>query len=387
MTAQAHIRLVLLVVSWTALVVRSRAVTSRRQRPMWLALLALAIEMLLLQAPVAAAVRAVSGVANLDVFVGGFCHVVMTTIIWTVVSADPRNVDAGRPSTWRWWYAGGTVVVMLASEVLATVGHDPARQRALPKPTTFTMLTVAWLAYLCFVAVSSADATVRLWRHYQATTFRALRLALAFLGAGTTASLVYVVARLITVMADSPTGFLTVTYASTTYFLFFSFGCVTAVVAPLVTAVRSWWQRCQLFVLWHDITTAVPEVVLERCPSWWTDLTRIRRNNVRLQRRVIEIRDAALALREWVTPGEVAELTDRVAAAGVAGDEAAAMVTARWLRLGRAAKLAGLPRTADVPDVASGGGTDIDSELRWLMRVRRAYRAVADEPATRVPAR
>ncbi|MFI7601268.1 MAB_1171c family putative transporter [Actinoplanes sp. NPDC049681] len=377
MTAQQTIRLVLLVVSWAALIVRSRAVLSARQRPMWLALLALAVEIALLQRPVAAVVTHSSGVPNLDVFVGGFCHVAMITILWTVASTSPSGPPSRRGSRFRLWFTTLTVIAMLISEVCSTLLAEPTRQRALPMAVGRSIITVGWLAYLLFIAVVSVDCTWRLWRHHRATSFGALRLAIALLCVGTTASAVYVVGRIFTIMdgarPGSPSALL-VMCASSTYFLCYVFGCAIVVLAPIVAGMRAWWQRCRLYRLWRSLTEAVPGVVLEESPSIYRDVLRMRRNAVRLQRRVIEIRDAAITLREWISPEQFATVTAEVAGSGASGMAASATVTARCLALGRKAKRAGEARSIDVPDIATSGGEDLDSELRWLMAVRDAYR-------------
>ncbi|HKT03260.1 MAG TPA: MAB_1171c family putative transporter [Rugosimonospora sp.] len=388
MTVQAGIRLALLAFSSVALLVRSPSVFSRRARPMWLALLALTVELLLLQQPVAIAVDRFSHLAYFAVFAGGYCHMALTMVIWTVTAADPRRSGAGyRGNAWRWWFAGCAVAVILPSEIVATIQQSSTRVRALPQPTQINGLTLAWTAYLCFIAVSSSDATVRLWRQLRVTAFPTLRLALAILGVGTTASLVYVVGRAVTLVTTSPGASEVVLYSSTTYFLCFTAGCVTVLAGPLIEAVVAWRQRCRLFHLWRSVTSAVPDVVFEECPSLWQDVRRVRGNKIRLHRRVVEIQDAALALREWVTPEQASRFADEVAALGLTGEEADATVAARCLDLGRAAKQSGMGRSDAVPDISTGGGADIGGELRWLMLVRRAYREGSVEPTTSAPAR
>jgi hypothetical protein len=246
----------------------------------------------------------------------------------------------------------------------------------LPVSAFENVITLGWAWYLIFVAVASADSARRLWRHQRTSSFGALRLAIQLLFLGACASVVYVPARAITVLNSSGPGSvsdLLVLYTSVTYFLCFVFGCAIVAVAPIAGGLRAWWQRCRLFSLWHSLTEFVPGVVLEETPSLGRDLFRVRRNVVRLQRRVIEIRDAAITLREWVTPEQLAAVTAEVTASGLAGMQAAGAVTARCLALGRAAKLAGAPRSTEVPAIATSGGDDLDSEVRWLMAVRAAY--------------
>jgi len=383
MTEQV-VRLVLLAVSWSALILRSRAVFSARQRPVWLALLALAVEIQLLQDGVAETVNEVSRVPNLDVYLGGFCHIAMMSILWNIASADSPGSRAWLARRFRKWFTVWTVSVILVVESWSAIVSEATRERALPISPLQNIITVGWVSYLVFMAVASADSAQRLWRHQRASSFGALRLAITLLFAGSCASIVYVIGRAATVVdgvaPGSPSDSL-VLYASATYFLCFVFGCAIVVVAPLGVAVRAWWQRCRLFRLWHSLTEVVPGVVLEGCPSLGRDLLRVRRNVVRLQRRVIEIRDAAITLREWVTPEEVAAVTSEVTGRGLSGVDATQAITAGCLAVGRAAKLAGAPRSTEVPAIATLGGDDLGSEVRWLMAVRAAYRELPSSSA------
>ncbi|WP_342353749.1 MAB_1171c family putative transporter [Couchioplanes caeruleus] len=370
--------------SWTALILRTQAAFSARQRPVWLVLLALAVEIALLQDVVAATVLRVSGVPNLDVYLGGFCHVAMMSILWTIASADSSSTPSRLGRRFRFWFTALTVTVMLVVELWSIVGAEMTRHRALPMSASRNIITVGWAAYLVFMAVASTDSTRRLWRHGRAASFGALRLALALLCLGTCASVVYVAGRAVTIVDGSEPGSpsaLLVMYASMTYFLCFVLGCAIVVVAPVVAGVRAWWQRCRLFHLWRSLTEAVPGVVLEETPSLGRDLLRIRRNAMRLQRRVIEIRDAAITLREWVTSEQLAAVTAEVSEQGLSGMAATGAVTARCLALGRAAKQAGAARSMEVPAVATSGGDDLDSELRWLTAVRTAYRELPQPSA------
>lgn len=377
MTAQYVVRLALLVVSWTTLLLRTRAVFSARQRPVWLALFALAVEVTLLQRMVAQWVRGVSGVPNLDVFVGGYCHIAVMWILWTIASAETPGSQPQLTRRFRTWFTVWTLTATVIVEVWSTIQSEVTRDRALPVSALQNVITVGWLSYLLFMAVASADSAQRLWRHQRATSFGTLRLAIVLLFLGSCASLVYVAGRTVTVVYHAGAGSFSgrlVLFSSMTYFLCFVLGCAIVVVAPLSAAVRAWWQRCRLFPLWRSLTEAVPGVVLEPTPSLTSDLLRVRRNLVRLQRRVIEIRDAAITLREWVTPEQLAEVTAEVAGRELTGMQAAGAVTARCLALGRAAKLAGVPRSTEVPDIATSGGDDLAGEVRWLMAVRAAYR-------------
>ena len=98
---------------------------------------------------------------------------------------------------------------------------------------------------------------------------------------------------------------------------------------------------------------------------------------LRLYQRVIEIREAMLALRPWRDP-DVATAASVAGLAGLAGDELAAKVEAAVLAAAVRARNAGHPVRRPAGD---GGclwvaGPDLRSEADWLVQVSRAFAQV-----------
>ena len=96
----------------------------------------------------------------------------------------------------------------------------------------------------------------------------------------------------------------------------------------------------------------------------------------RLYRRVIEIRDAALALRPYQDPATRAAATAAAIEAGLGGDDLLATVEASFLAAGVRAKTAGRPAERGTPGTAGpavSGGVDLVSEAAWLVKVSRAF--------------
>jgi len=95
----------------------------------------------------------------------------------------------------------------------------------------------------------------------------------------------------------------------------------------------------------------------------------------RLYQRVIEIRDAVLALQPYRDP-EVASAAKRIArAAGFDGDELAVMVEAAVLAGAVRAWETGrrVPQSATEPGQVPALGLDLRSETHWLVTVSRAF--------------
>jgi hypothetical protein len=149
--------------------------------------------------------------------------------------------------------------------------------------------------------------------------------------------------------------------------------------APGATAPRRWARRWQqwrdLWPLWAALRAAGPQAALPPGCGPRRDIA------FSLCRRVTEIRDAALHLRQWQDP----------AAAGTASDstndpqaDSAAMAAFAALR----AKIDGLPGRPDaVGGLLGRGEADLAGEAAWLARVSRAFARLAASvlPAAAAP--
>jgi len=150
---------------------------------------------------------------------------------------------------------------------------------------------------------------------------------------------------------------------------------------PLVIVLQRGLRRAQLLAgtwaawfrlrpLWAMLLDSAPEVRLPPQPG-----TRLAAR-YRLHRRVVEIRDAQLALRPFRDGRAAAEAADAALSAGLTRDErdviieAAMIVSALGARRNGAAP-AGSP---DAGHCLPGPGDDLESEARRLLRVSRAVR-------------
>ncbi|MFF3501188.1 MAB_1171c family putative transporter [Streptomyces sp. NPDC003247] len=143
-----------------------------------------------------------------------------------------------------------------------------------------------------------------------------------------------------------------------------------ACLPPLSVAVeyvRGWNTLRRLQPLWSSLTGAVPFVVLS------TSIPKPR-VNLRLDRCVIEIEDACLALREYVS----AEVQERarvfVSEQGIPEEEVDAVAEASWLAVAVRSARTGSPLKGVEYPALGVTGKDRLSELSWLCSVSRAYR-------------
>jgi hypothetical protein len=133
-----------------------------------------------------------------------------------------------------------------------------------------------------------------------------------------------------------------------------------------VEYVRSWIMLRRLQPLWKRLTDAAPHVVLSASVPK-------QRVSFRLERCVIEIEDACLALREYVSV-DVRERARALAfQKSVSEQEVDAVTEAAWLRVAASAARTGNQIEGVEYPPLGVTGRDRPSELAWLQAVSRAY--------------
>jgi hypothetical protein len=95
--------------------------------------------------------------------------------------------------------------------------------------------------------------------------------------------------------------------------------------------------------------------------------------SLRLVRRVVEIRDGRLALRDYLPAGTLAAVHSAAEQAGLTSLDAQVTVEAACLAVALVQRRCGDVPNARDPLPAAPGGTDLDEEVAYLMRVARAY--------------
>ncbi len=156
-----------------------------------------------------------------------------------------------------------------------------------------------------------------------------------------------------------------------------------AAVSACPASVARWFMR-QLRPLHTALLEAKPEAAR---PPGTPGPEPARR---RLHRQVIEIRDAALALRPYRSQQVIGHAAAMARAAGLRGEAYAAAVEAGALAAAIRASQAGRPQPGQPEDTAWRAPfeprAELQSEAAWLARVSRAFTrlpAVPDQPGTR----
>lgn len=137
--------------------------------------------------------------------------------------------------------------------------------------------------------------------------------------------------------------------------------------------VCTWNRLARLWPLWHDLATALPQVLLTgRATGRVGDRLKVTLLPVRLESRIAEIRDAVLTLRHYVTDAAHADAASSAAADGHTGRTAAIVTEALWIQQALNAYAAGSPPQPAV-EFTTGAGAD---DLEWLLEVAAAYSAL-----------
>ncbi len=212
-----------------------------------------------------------------------------------------------------------------------------------------------------------------------------LRTGLRLLSAGAVVGLLFMVNRLLYLLThaagskalDAP---FYVNYVSRSLLAVALLLIAAGGALPALGGVRRWVAHYRalhrLRPLWRELCTAVPSVVLGDPPGRLAEILPLRSLELRLYRRIIEIRDAQWLLGLLV--GDVDAVVDRARLpARITDDELPFAMEALILRT--AIESGAHPGPSAAPSPA--GGHDIDGEVRALLAVSRFYRSFHATPA------
>jgi uncharacterized protein DUF6545 len=149
---------------------------------------------------------------------------------------------------------------------------------------------------------------------------------------------------------------------------------------PFIRRVAAYWSLRQLYPLWAGLCQAVPGIALDPVPDW-ADRLDPRDLQVRLYRRVIEIRDGYMALTPVDVPGIDDLVRDVSGPHELSAADRATLAAATQLELARRAELRGDPRLnagAGLPRANREflAGDDLESEVRLLRTVATNWTTV-----------
>ena len=162
-----------------------------------------------------------------------------------------------------------------------------------------------------------------------------------------------------------------------------------------IPRVYRWVQQHQacrrLYPLWRDLCRALPDLALVPPPPPLADALAFRGVGLRLVRRVVEIRDCRLALRDHVPAAAIDVARQQCRADRLSAEETQATVEAASLAAALRARALALPTDTAGRMPPLPNASDLDAEVAFLVQAADAYRrspivratleAVASSPA------
>ncbi|MFJ9085849.1 MAB_1171c family putative transporter [Streptomyces sp. NPDC102384] len=141
-----------------------------------------------------------------------------------------------------------------------------------------------------------------------------------------------------------------------------AFGVCLPPLSVAMEYLSAWSALRRLRPLWWRLTEAAPHVVLTAVVPRW-------RVTFRLERCVIEIEDACLTLREYVSIDVLERARSFASRTGLDPEQVDAVAEASWLCIAAsAARTGGQLKGVTYPPLGSTG-KDRESELAWLLAV------------------
>lgn len=357
---------------WIVIVLRVPAARrSRQQRMLLLVVAGMAGSITVYLAPVLSAINALPGIV-----VSG-CG--LFTNLWGVFSSalvlDFVLAALGRR---RAGLVYGALAGVLVTLVALNLTIFPGDEGCVTTNHAAWYSTFWWLLIASHLVAKIPCVVLCVRYAHRAGDDRALRIGLSLFAASFASSIFFWLTMLYVLLLDARWLSLYSSLMIGTTAVLMAAGAALPLVldaARMVCDMRALWR---LWPLWHDLVEDVPHVALTKPQSRARDLVGTPRSTyLRLYRRVIEIRDAMLILRDYVPPEAVAQAQSHVAAQSIEAqsvESTQAAVTACWLAAAREAKRAGVVPEPNPLPFTELTEDDLASEIDFLLAVAAARR-------------
>ncbi|MER7406716.1 MAB_1171c family putative transporter [Streptomyces sp. NPDC000070] len=356
-----------IVVLSLAVIVRTpEGVRNSAYRPLWIATLMIALSMAIHLPPVTALLaHLVPSPHLIDLSKHLFSVVDAAAVLWFVTRATGRHAF-----TLPVFCAAGAAMAMLV--VLDVTAPPHARNQIAPSLEVPGVPETYWWGLFGFHIVADFCCAYMCWSSTRRCVSTLLRYSLRLFGAGLALATTLWILKLAYLQDRSPFYARLFPPVTGTEALLIAAGVLLPLLADREGKRRERETYLCLGELWSRLTAAVPDVVLK--PDRRLGITTVPLR-LRTYRRVIEIRDAMLVLRDHVTPAELQEIRWLVARCGVPQDLADAHVTACWLASAIRARQSGLPPRSQSANLVGRQSEDLASEIAYLLQVADAYRS------------
>nr|WP_042183124.1 MAB_1171c family putative transporter [Kibdelosporangium sp. MJ126-NF4]CEL15372.1 RacC protein [Kibdelosporangium sp. MJ126-NF4]CTQ95589.1 RacC protein [Kibdelosporangium sp. MJ126-NF4] len=345
-----------------------------KQRAVWRIFLSFAVIKTVSLPPVAAAVHGAFG-ANADTLLQHLLAIVAGVNLLCFVA----YITGRQPRTYQLLLGLGVALTLITLFALASHGIHGSAEHLLAERETSPAAIAYWMLLEAYLGTVLCTGGLLIWRVSRASPTNLLRVGLWLMCAGAAINALFAVYKSGYILANAagvrmPTA--AVAAVSDAMLPTSGLLIVSGVLLPTWTVVRELIgvhrSMRALAPLWHTMRTTCPQVILyvsERLPSADGVLATAR---LRLYRRLIEIRDGMLELRQYVSPGITGVALDYLAAQGIHGRQAAVLAEACWIEVALRRKNAGMePCYGAWPSMP--GGADEHEETTWLAEVSTAH--------------
>lgn len=350
---------------WLATILRAPAAARHpHQRPLWLGTCLIAVTTTLYQEPVIGTLGRLIGDFNLIDLCRHVSHTVTAAVmLYCVLVAVGRQRHI--------WLLAPAAAATIAATIWLNLSAAPHARSTI---TTPELPPIYWLLCFGFYLVADGISVAVCWQYSKRAGPGTLRQSLRIFGLSRLFGCLlwilfpaYVLTRHAKLLSYIPplTGIELVLQAGT-------------ILLPGTDSARHHLAQRRilwaLWPLWQSLTSAIPNPTP---PSRGSRLGAVATTNAsvnsRLYRLVIEIRDAGLILRAYVTPATITAAQRFAATHSVAPADLEAATVACWLHTAWQAKLAGSLPQPTVCEINSPGGNTLREEIEFLLSVARFY--------------
>ncbi|MGP3925189.1 MULTISPECIES: MAB_1171c family putative transporter [unclassified Streptomyces] len=354
---------------WVVAAVRARqGIADREQRPLWFAIVMIALAMSTHLEPVTAALAHVAPNAHsIDMATHLFGAIDAAAVLWFIFGAAGRQ----RHTT---LVFGAAATVMITLLLLDAHAPPHVRNAIAPSTATPSVPDAYWWVFFSFHLAADTTCGLVCWGYGRHDTPRLLRYGLRLFGTGMLLADLLWVLKLAYLQTRSPAIGSLFSPVTGVEALFMAVGVAIPVLAQVHDRWRDGRSYRALAHLWLDLITASPDVILgpgHRFRGMAVPL------QLRLYRRVIEIRDTMIVLRNYVTPTALDLARQHATDQAVPEHLSDVHVTACWLTAALQAKHDGMAPQPQIANLAGAGASDLADEISYLLRVAEAYASPA----------
>ncbi|MCE7002025.1 hypothetical protein LWC34_04150 [Kibdelosporangium philippinense] len=342
-----------------------QALRHRQQRALWFAMAAIAIAMTLRLDDVIAVLQHIVGNAHtVDVIRQLFATFDSAAVLYFVLSA----AEYRRYQRWIFVLAPAVMAALLVLDVTA----PPHTRNTVTLPGPPAAYWAIYFGFLFFTGVLSAVVCLRYSRRADR---RPLRAGLFMFGLGMGLASVLWILFVTYLATGSQVALSLLSPVTGVEALCLAAGVALPAYGTITRPISDRTTFWRLWPLWRDMVGAVPKVALNEPRGRLADTIIALSVPVRLYRAVVEIRDAMLVLRHYLSPEDQQAAREHVAVQRTPDHLAEPAVTAYLIaRSLRRRRSGDSPQEQPLAELTELGGDDVHAEIRFFRQVARFYR-------------